>query len=71
MVGARRSRERRNRESIKLMRMSREAHRSRERQSYHCAMVVKGLAGCYALKAVGSSGLIAAPVLGRAVRVNA
>jgi hypothetical protein len=53
------------------MKRTREAHRPRGRQSYHCAMVVKGAAGCYALKAVGSSGLIAAPVLGRAVRVNA
>jgi hypothetical protein len=55
--------------------MTREAHRSRERQSYHCATIVKAPARsvvrCYALKAVGSSGLIAAPVFGRAVRVNA
>jgi hypothetical protein len=55
--------------------MTREAHRSRERQSYHCATIVKppvsSVTRCYDLKAVGSSGLIAAPVLGRAVRVNA
>ena len=54
--------------------MAREAHRSRERQSSYCATIVKapasGVMRCYALKAVGSSGLIAAPVLGRAVRVN-
>lgn len=73
-MGARSRKERRNRESIKMVKRAREAHRPRERQSYHCATPVKAsassVARCYALKAVGSSGLIAAPVVRRAVRVD-
>lgn len=57
-----------------MVKRAREAHRPRGRQSYHCAMPVKhaveGSSVCYSFEAVGSSGLIAAPVARRAVRVN-